>query len=222
MQSDKYGDRRLYAGGGASTEGGYGAGPLGKAGYKTTGDNKGPPFPPIVSVAAVLEYKDPNGAKTFFSMSPTTMLDVIFHLTLWVFAYVMEILVWLDVEDMRDNPPNGTMPNPVPFLYATSSFSLLTISFSFLLIVWLIHICSGYALQDHLDSFIVTTIVAPVNLSLLFTLIIAIFATPFTTYADEWRMRTILCIIAKGFLSSQLQNNLRQIGSVADRESVFK
>lgn len=217
MQSDKYGDRRLYAGGGVPTEAGMAAEKLKQAGYNTNEDRIGPPFPPIVSVAAVLEYKD-KGEK-FWYMSPTTKLDVIFHFSLWVFAYVMEVLVWLDVEDMRDNPPNGTLANPVPFLYATSSFSLLTISFTFLLLVWAIHICSGYALQNHLDSFIVTTIVSPVNLSLLFTLIIAIFATPFTTYADEWRMRTILCIIAKGFLSSQLQNNLRQIGSVADRGS---
>jgi len=180
-------------------------------GSATTG---GPPVPPIVSVALYEEWKGAGASKPTYSMS--SWLDAVMHVGFWVFAFVMELLVFTDCDKIAHPTDTSITANKVPFVYAAASLSLMTISFAILLLLLVIHLMTGYSIRNQVDSYLVTIIVAGTKLSFFFVTLIVLFATPFSTASDEWRMRSVLSFIAKGFLIQQLTNNLRQIGSVND------
>ena len=187
-----------------------------KDGFKGKNDKfDGPPFPAIVAMA-MWEEHIADGQKSIYSYSPSSWADLVMHVVFWGFAFAMEVIVFTDVDKMAHPSDSSVTANKVPFVYAAASLSLMTISTAFLLLIIMFHTCCNRAIKNQVDSYIITIIVAGVKCSLVFLLLITLFATSFTTATDEWRMRTILSIIAKVFLIQQLTNNLRQIGSAND------
>ena len=159
-------------------------------------------FPRIVSAALV------EDAEYSRSASWSSYFDLILHICFWIFAYTMEILVFVDVDKMANPTDTSLDANKVPFNYAAASLSLMTVSLAALVFVTLYHIF-GPKISGMLDAYLVTFIVAGVKISFLFVVLISAFATNFKEATDEWRMRTILSMISKGYLIQQLTNNLR-------------
>lgn len=187
-------------------------------------EKNGPPVPPIVSVALFEDWRTSNPTK--YSLS--SWVDAVMHVAFWMFsataglkprqstsfadcvpiprltAFVMEVLVFVDVDEIAHPSDTAVTANKVPFVYAAASFSLMTISFAILLLLLVIHWMTGYSIRNQVDSYLVTIIVAGTKLSFFFVTLIVLFATPFSTASDEWRMRTTLSFIAKGFLIQHL------------------
>lgn len=194
-------------------------GPGSKSGWMGKGDYDGPPFPAIVAMAMWEEHAMAKDKKDI-KYSPSSTLDAVMHVAFWAFAFVMEVLIFVDVDKMAYPSDPLVTANKVPFVYAAASLSLMTISTFFLLLIIVIHSCFNRAIKHQLDSYLITIITAGVKCSLIFAVMITLFATSFATASDEWRMRTMLSIIAKVFLIQQLTNNLRQIGSAADASKI--
>lgn len=159
-------------------------------------------FPRIVSAALV------EDAELSRSAGWSSYVDLVLHTVFWIFAYVMEVLVYIDVDKMANPTDTTVTANKVPFTYAVASLVLMTVSLAALLFVTLYHVF-GPKLNGVLDAYLVTFIVAGVKVSFLFVVLISVFATSFATATDEWRTRTILSMISKAYLIQQLTNNLR-------------
>jgi hypothetical protein len=145
-------------------------------------------------------------------ISMSSIFDIVVHVALWVFAYVMEIIIFVDADKMAHNPaPNGTA-NPVALPYAAASLSLMTVSLAALFLVLLYHACFA-AIRGNLDAYLITFITAGVKVSFLFVVLIATFATSFAEATDEWRVRTILSMISKAYLITHLSANMRPCNS---------
>jgi len=111
----------------------------------------------------------------------------------------MELILFVDVDEMAHPADNQTVANKVPFVYSAASLSLMTVSFFLLLLIILVHVMTNYSIRGQLDSYLVTIIVAGTRLSFLFVILISVFATNFSEATDAWRVRTVLSMIAKGF-----------------------
>jgi hypothetical protein len=189
-------------------------------------DRPGPPLPMIFSVALYEQWKFSQTDPPKYSIS--SWLDVAMHVAFWVFgataglkprqqtsfadcvpiprlpAFVMEVLVFVDVDKIAHPSDTAVTANTVPFAYAAASLSLMTISFAILILLYVIHLMTGYSIRNQVDSYLVTIIVAGTKLSFFFVTLIVLFATSFSAASDQWRMRTMLSFIAKGFLIQQL------------------
>lgn len=71
---------------------------------------------------------------------------------------------------------------------------------------------------DRLDPYLLTLINGPLNVSMIFTLVVILFATDINsaTIDDGWRTVSIVLIIFKTMLMAHLKINSDQIGSKAD------
>lgn len=167
---------------------------------------------------SVSGYHDPQAM--------SSKLDMLIHLALWIVVMVFEIMMFVKADDwhklVQASSANGTgvfdpseppaAANAVPFPYALASLVLLSTSMGTMILLtilvsWFIDINSGHSV----DTYLVTLINGTLKLSMLFTLIVVIFATDMATSTDEWRGRTIVLITFKSLLMTQLSNNIQKI-----------
>lgn len=127
----------------------------------------GPPVPPIVSVALYEEWKIAQKAQKAPEYSPSSWLDTWMHFGFWVFgatpgfkprqstsfadcvpiprpaAFVMEVLVFMDCDKIAHPTDTSATANKVPLVYAAASLSLMTISFTILVLLLIVHWRTG-------------------------------------------------------------------------------
>ena len=73
-------------------------------------------------------------------------------------------------------------------------------------------------IRGRLDAYLISFMSGPLKVSLIFTLMVVLFATDITasTVTDQWRTRSIILITFKMMLINHLQVNFDQIGSESD------
>lgn len=145
------------------------------------------------------------------SQSPSSILDMLVHLALWIVVLVFEIMIFVKTDDWRT-----TAANAVPFPYALASLVLLSVSMGTMVLLTILTSWNWVKLdRGHpVDAYLVNLIAGPLKLSMLFTLIVVIFATDIATSTEEWRGRTIVLITFKSLLMTQLDINLQKIANL--------
>jgi hypothetical protein len=109
--------------------------------------------------------------------------------------------------------------NPVPFQYAAASLSMVVVAMTVQIALTLLYITHVIeSTPERLDPYLLTLINAPLNVSMIFTLVVILFATDIhsATISDGWRTVSIVLIIFKTMLMAHLKINSDQIGSKAD------
>ena len=201
-------------------------------GMPVTGQKKAM-FPRWVSVVASENPASLNG-----------MIDVFVHFSLWIVVLVLEIMFFVKCkhtaflfdsmmcadslyvvigDEWHTASGGASAVNPVPFQYAAASLSMVVVAMTVQISLTVLYILNVIeSTPERLDPYLLTLINAPLNVSMIFTLVANLFATDIKSdiVTDGWRTVSIVLIIFKTMLMAHLKINSDQIGSKADARRI--
>jgi hypothetical protein len=199
---------------------------------KDAGEQREPIAFPIVSLCTV----SPNASFSF------GYLDVIFHVLLWVSAFVMECVIFAHMLDMKNETKDAFAPASPPgpasppamwghqplhissiWAYVTGSFIVMLLStFGILAMLgtWACTCMPEYAKRfskyPNENTSLLTLLTGGVHISFFLTLLVTNFMLNNNQGDDNLRTQTAFSIIFKGYLIQQLNGNMRLMGSMYD------
>lgn len=141
--------------------------------------------------------------------APSSKMDILVHLSLWIVVLIFEILFFMKCDDWHKAADANTLPvNSVPFQYAAASLSLVVIAMTTTLV--LLALTLGKVIDiTHPDAYLNTLMTGPVSVSLIFTIIVVLFAIDINAsiVTDQWRTRSIILITFKSMLVTHIKYN---------------